>query len=181
MVRDSTTGANPRLWKALLNIRPGKTIAINWSAVTMLVAITAPTVEATREPADFATLMTGSISRSTSPAFSTTPPEGERRDDQPDGVQHALHAAPGNEMVDHRVAGLRLVSACQSEPHALQEQERPRNPVAGIGERNNPLRRDDDGEQAPVGAPRKIALNGGNLRIARASTTRNGTNNSRVG
>src|SRR4029453_6420926 len=70
MVRDRTTGANPRLWKALLNIRPGKTIAINWSAVTMLVAITAPTVAATREPADFAALMTGSISRSTTPAFS---------------------------------------------------------------------------------------------------------------
>ena len=33
----------------------------------------------------------------------------------------------------------------------------------------------------PVSAPRKIAVNGGNLRIARTTTTMSGTNNSRDG
>ena len=46
-----------------------------WSAVTTLVANTAPTSAATRAPADFAAAMTGAISRSRTPAFSTTPPK----------------------------------------------------------------------------------------------------------
>ena len=52
----------------------------------MLVAITAPTREATREPADFATLMTGVDQPFDDPGFFHHPAEGEGRDDQPDGV-----------------------------------------------------------------------------------------------
>ena len=43
-LRVSTTSAKPRFANALLNIRPGSTIAMYWSAVTMFVPIT----EATR-------------------------------------------------------------------------------------------------------------------------------------
>ena len=45
-----------------------------WSAVTMLVANTDATRVATSAPADFASSMMGVISRSSTPAFSTTPP-----------------------------------------------------------------------------------------------------------
>jgi hypothetical protein len=37
--RDKTTGVNPRLANALLNIRAGRTTDMYWSAVTMFVVI----------------------------------------------------------------------------------------------------------------------------------------------
>ena len=46
-----------------------------WSAVMMLVATMEETSEATRAPSDFAFSMIGVISRSRTPAFSTTPPK----------------------------------------------------------------------------------------------------------
>ena len=44
--RGSTAGANPRRANAVLNILPGSTIAMYWSAVTMFVSTATPVASA---------------------------------------------------------------------------------------------------------------------------------------
>ena len=73
--RERTTGARPRSAKARRNIRPGSTTAIYWSEASTLVAKAAPTSVATRAPIERAAAITGPISRSSTPAFSTMPPK----------------------------------------------------------------------------------------------------------
>ena len=50
-------------------------MAMYWSAVMTFVATMDEVREATRAPSDFAFSMTGVITRSSTPAFSTTPPK----------------------------------------------------------------------------------------------------------
>jgi len=63
------------LAKAGLNMRAGSTMAIYWSAVTTFAPITEPTVAVISAPVDLVRSTMGWISRSSTPAFSTTPPK----------------------------------------------------------------------------------------------------------
>jgi hypothetical protein len=56
------------------NLRPGGTMAMQWSAVTTLVATTQADNDTTRETVDLARSMIGPMGRSSAPTFSTTPP-----------------------------------------------------------------------------------------------------------
>ena len=73
--------------------------------------------------------------------------ESQRGDDEPDRVQHAVHAAARGQHVHRREARGRVVTARQSEPDALQQRE-PRRQLAGVGELDHALRCDEHGEQA---------------------------------
>ncbi len=75
------------------------------------------------------------------------PAERERGDDEPDRVQHAVHAAAGRQHVHRREARGRRVPARQREPDAL-EQRQPRRQVAGVGIPDHALGRHDHGEHA---------------------------------
>ena len=73
--------------------------------------------------------------------------EGERGDDQPDGVEHAVHAAARGQHVHRREAGGRVVAARQREPDALEQGE-PGRQVLAAREPDHALRRHEDRQQS---------------------------------
>jgi len=87
-----------------------------WSAVTMFVASTANTTEMINAPDGFRRVDNRRDQPVQDARFLYHAAEGECRDDKPDRVQHAVHAAAGDEHVNRRIARLRDVPACEGKP-----------------------------------------------------------------
>src|SRR5262245_25813335 len=176
IVRESMRGASPRRSNADLNIRPGNTMAMYWSAVMMLVASTAATRDVTSVPTDFAARITGSISRSRTPAFSTTPPNARAA------------------MVSQMVFNMLSMPPCETSvsmawfpvvdlyPLAIASQTpftRRSGPEVPSPDSANAVTRPSattTASRPPARAPRKMVVNGGNLSTASTITTRSGMN-----
>ena len=73
-----------------------------WSAVTTLVANDGADQGGDQGAGGLRRAMTGADQPVQDARLLDDAAEGERGDDQPDRVQHALHAAAGDELVDRR-------------------------------------------------------------------------------
>src|SRR5262249_15177615 len=176
IVRESMSGASPRTSNARLNIRPGSTIAMYWSAVMTLVASTAATRDVTSAPTDFATRITGSMSSSRMPAFSTTPPNASAA--MISQMVFSMLSMPPREtsvsIVWFPVVDLYPLANASQTPFSRRSGSEVPSPAPA-----NAITRPGatmTASRPPASAPRKMAVNGGNLSRASTITTTSGTN-----
>ena len=118
------------------------------SAVTMFVASTADTTERTNAPTDFAALIIGVISRSRTPAFSTTPPKASAAMTSQIVFSMLFMPPRGDEHINRRIARLRDVPACEGKPCPFEEGEPGRRAIARAREHDHMLRRHEHGKHA---------------------------------
>ena len=150
-------------------------MAMYWSAVMTLVATIEDASEATSEPSDFAFSMIGVISRSSTPAFSTTPPNASAvtmsqivfsmLSMPPRVASMSIGAKPVVDVYPLASASQTPLSSASHEGRSPASAYRITRSGATI-----------TASTPPATAPRKIAVNGGTLNRASTTTTASGRN-----
>ncbi len=147
-----------------------------WSAVTTLVAKTAPTSEATSAPADFAASITGVISRSRTPAFSTTPPKASAVITSQ--IVFSMLSMPprltSTSIAAYPVSDLYPLASASHTPLTTASQSGMSSPAPPSAITRSGAT--TAASTPPTSAPMKIAVNGGNRSSASPTTTTSGTN-----
>jgi hypothetical protein len=94
---------------------------MNWSAASRLVPMQVPTVVATSEPVPLTSRSAARSQKSRMPGALQDAAESQGADDQPHGVEHALHTATGQQVVEKPVATGTHVAGDQRRPDALAQ------------------------------------------------------------